>query len=253
MFIALLGGCAQIEGLLFDVREEPTEVSLSGYIYRGPFPDAEDPVISGEGASLEFLDEEGELLASAEEIYPETYPGYWQAILPPDAPFSLRIDGGGDCYPALWLGRSPPRDGLFPADAPAGSGTRAGVFGWPTALVDPFFESVAVAEGVTVEPLDDGQLAHLWGGPLDPDAIRGDRIYVQDGDGDEATVFAYAIDDATGSLVRTAAAPVHYFLAFNLAPGDITVSFEDDAGQVAVSTYTAAGGEIVAPWFFRGP
>lgn len=253
MLFLLLAGCDWVQGVVFDVHTSSGAAQLTGYVYRGPFPDAENSVVTGDAASLDFYDLGGEILASAEEQYPSTYPGYWRVELPVETDYQLVISDPDYGYPALWRGKSPPESGLFPPSASVGTGTRAGLFGWPASTVDPFFESVAVAEGVEIESLDPGTLVHLWGGPADRESIRGDRIHVVDGSGQEATVFAYAIDEDASALVRTAGSPVDYFLAFNLAPGDIVVSFEDESGQIASTTYAAVGGEIVAPWFFRGP
>ncbi|MCB9762880.1 MAG: hypothetical protein H6739_23975 [Alphaproteobacteria bacterium] len=254
MWLWLLAGCEVIGPFLYEVRAPTDEVTLSGYIYNGPFPSEDAPTITGKDASITAYDaDDGEtVLAAGEEIYPDTYPGYWQLTLPPETPYLMRIDGGADAWPALWAGESPPGDGLFPGTAALGDGVRAGVFGWPRDVTDDTFAAIAEQERVDLFDLADGAVVHLWGGPAVPEDIRGDRIYVEDGAGRPATVYAYAVDPESGALVRTNDAPVHHFFAFNLVPGAVLVRFEGDNND-ATTLYFTDGGEIVSPWFFEGP
>lgn len=252
MLLLPLLACATVEGYFHEVREDPETVALSGYLYRTISPDTEDPVVVGD-ALVEFTALDGGLLSAGEELYPNRYPGYWGADLPPNTEYELRVDQGEGSYPALWRGRSPVGDGFWP-----GSGAlleedqRAGVFGWQKDQVDGFFASVAEAEGVTIQALDDGQVVHVWGGPNSPDLVRGDGFQVIGGDGESAQVYTYGFDAISGELARTAGSPVHYILAFNLAPGEVVVAYEDDQGR-AETTYNALGGDLLAPWFFEGP
>ncbi|MCB9744944.1 MAG: hypothetical protein H6741_29180 [Alphaproteobacteria bacterium] len=252
MLLLTLLACELVEPFLHEVREAPTEVSITGYLYNGPFPDADDIVITGEEAVVRALDPEDgvSLLFEGQELYPETYPGYWGLVLEPEQPYLLRIDGGPGHYPALWSGVAPPGDGLFPSEAAVGDSLRTGIFGWPQDFVDAFFAQLAESEGVEIQDLALGEVCHLWGGPADPEAVRGDRITVEGGDGQPATVFAYTVDEETGGLVRTSDGPVYYFLAFNLAPGEVLVRFDGDAA--ATTLYPAEGGDLIAPWYFLG-
>lgn len=248
--LLLLPACELVEPFLYEVRTDPEEVSLSGYLYNGPYPDAEDPVITGSEAAVTALDPADgvTVIAEGEEPYPDTYPGYWSLTFAPEQEFLLRIEGGPEHYPALWAGRAPPGNGLFPSTAEVGAQQRAGVFGWPMELVDGLFAEIAASEGVDLQDLAEGEICHLWGGPFDPEAVRGDQLAVEGGDGEPATVFAYTLDADSGALVRTTAGPVYYFFAFNLAPGEVWVELDGEAS----TAYIAEGGDLISPWFFQG-
>lgn len=251
--LLLLTGCSVTDAWLAPGDDGDGLVSLAGYVYSSPFPESTDAIITGD-AQVEFFDLDGGSLAVAEEPFADDYPGYWRARLPPDTDYQLRIDGGEGTRPALWRGVSPPSSGFWPATAPVlEADQRAAVFGWDAALVDEFFASVGESEAISVDDLDDGESSHLWGGPANPDAVRGDSLRVVDGDGDEVAVYAYVIDPATLTLSRTSGSPVHYFVALNLAPGDISVAIDGADGGVAEATWRAEGGEVIAPWFFEEP
>ena len=44
-----------------------------------------------------------------------------------------------------------------------------------------------------------------------------------------------------------------YFMAFNLAPGEIVVQVIGESGEVAETTYRASAGEVVSAWWFEVP
>jgi len=236
--LLLLLSCDALDPFLQEVREPVTEVSYAGTVLASTF-DFETPF---SGGTMTWLDLDGGVLADGEEPNPTDSPGYWTAVLPPEEEYVLRADGGEGYYPAVVRGRSPGGNGLWFTGA---------LFGWPMALTDPYFTDTAIQIGVTLEPLTDGQVAYLWGA-VHPDAVEtfeGGRMTVIDGDGRETRASALVVEE-DGSFSLTDTPPADYFLAFNLAPGDITVLYDGAAGTVETLYPDVQGGDIVTPWFY---
>ena len=241
MILLLLMSCEALESfefLLYEVRQPVTEVSYAGSVLASTF-DFETPFTGG---TMTWLDMDGAELAVGEEPDPTNNPGYWTAVLPPETEFVLRVDGGEGYYPAVARGLSPAGNGLWFTGA---------LFGWPAELTDPYFVDTALQLGVTLEPLVDGQVAYLWGAvhPDSIDVFEGGRLTVIDGDGEEAPVSAWIVDES-GVFVPTDVPPADYFLAYNLAPGDVTVLYDGDDDTIETLYPDVQGGDVVTPWFY---
>lgn len=213
--------------------EEPTEVSIQGWVYDSPLSGEGEVVSTG---SVTYFDSNLVELVEAEQPFAD-YPGYWRATLPADEEYTVVIDGGEGYHPAIWKGRSPTGDALsFP------------VFGFRSDQVDPFFEELEAAITVDIH-VGTEDLVHLWGSPMDPESVSGAEIAVYNNEAARGVV-AFTINDE-GILEQTLDAPVHHFFAFNLEPGETSVVFEQD-GVVSEESYVAGPGEIIAPWYFEG-
>jgi hypothetical protein len=227
MLLFVLSACELLTPYLEEVREEPTEVYYGGNVVQGA-PNGENDLL--ESGLLAFWDLQGDLLAEAEQPYAAS-PGYWRAQLPISEPFLLRIEAE-DSYPALWRFLSPAQTGLWFTGA---------LFSWPHAQVDPFFEALGETLDVEIADLKTKEVVHLWGQVQNPeDASLGDWL-VRDGEGKRPIVYAFEITE-DGTLVETEQAPIHYFFAFNLSPGDI---------EVAGVNYAAQPGDLISAWWYE--
>ncbi len=230
--------------LLEEQRVDPVEVNWAGVVLADlPSEGATEELTDG---NVEFLDEDGEPLvlsdgsaATATQPWPDS-PGWWQVRVPVDVEVTVRVAGAEDADPALatmvWRGRTPTGRAYWMQGALF---TRE--LGW----LDDFLASVsATLPGTEVVPLADGAVAHLWGEPLDPEAWAGADIAVVDGEGAEATVLRYAVED-DGTLVE-ATDRVDLFLAVNLAPGPVTLSVTAADGRAFSTTWPARGGDLLS-------
>ncbi len=226
-------------GLCEDVEPGlPTEVLYTGAVTQGP--SGPDVPLMEEGV-LTFEDpQSGETIALGEQPYASSL-GVWRAVLEPGIDFQLRVESEG-AYPALWRGRAPEQDGLWYTGA---------LFSWPEEVWGGFIEQLA---GLEEAPLDlrTEDVVHLWGVPVDKDlatqALGPDRVVVIDGEGVEADVVLVG----AGEAEEGQDAPT-YFMAFNLAPGEIVVQVTGESGDVAETTYRARAGEVVSAWWFEVP
>ena len=100
--------------------------------------------------------------------------------------------------------------------------------------------------------LAEGTSVWLWGSPLDPEAWSGADVAVSDGDGAQGTLLSFAVND-DGSLAPSGPGPVDLFVAFDLAPGAITLSVEAVDGRAASQTWPTQPGELVSAAFFALP
>jgi len=225
----LLTGCVS----LTPSTEAPTEVSVQGWISQSPLAAEDEVMATGE---VTYFDLNLIELTAAEQPF-QNYPGYWRATLPADEEYNLVVDGGDGYYPALYRGRAPTGDALsFP------------IFGFNAAQIDPFFESLEEVIGVDIH-IGTEDLVHVWG-TVDPDyAVAGSEIAVYSNDA-AVGVFPFFIND-DGVLEQSVDDDADYFFAFNLAPGRVTVAFEED-GVVTEERYDCLGGEIVSAAYFRG-
>ncbi len=246
MWWFLLVGCEGVAnlcdatGLCYEERAALSEeVLYAGTVSQGPV--AEDVLLVEEG-SLSFADPStGGLLAEGSQPYASEL-GFWEVVLPRRAEFQLRIESP-DAYPTVWRGRAPNRRGWWYTGA---------LFSWPHAVWDSFAEELE-AQGMGPFPdLNDGERAALWGAPVDKNLqvipLGPGRVSVVDGDGLLAEVLLVgAAEVPEGESVPT------FFLAFDLAPGDITVLVSGESGEVVETHYTAQGGDVISAWWFEVP
>ncbi len=232
--------CDLIDPYLREVRTPPEEVSFSGNVMDSPL--VSDVLFSGagEGGMVWRFDEvlvEGEPYEVLGEENPSS-PGYWGAVLPAGERYQLRIDGGEGYYPAVFQDVAPAASALWFTGA---------IFGWPVEQAEPWLVDTSAQLGVS---LGGGGVAHLWG-YIDPDSQETfDPSLLEIVDGEGALAVAAAWDVAEdGSWVLTDAPPAVYFLAFNLAPGDVTLSL----GDLSVTYTDVRGGDLITPWSFVVP
>ncbi len=223
------------------IIEEGTEggdVAWYGTILDGPYT-GDNGVFSG--GELLAYDLEQELLAEGTEPDPDN-PGYWKLKVPPQTPIALHLAAEG-MLPTVWRGSTPGALGYWYTGA---------LFAYDDELWTPFFEQFDGQGGVTIEPLGD-EICWLWGAPLEPEAWAGAEIEIVDGSGEPATVLAYAITDDGLLAPAGGADAVTYILAFNLAPGDITVNVQAADGRAFSETWPAWPGEVVSAWYLALP
>ncbi len=222
------------------ILEEPTdgsEVNWYGTILDGPYT-GENGVLSGGEVLVYDLDEE--LVAEGTEPDADN-PGYWKLQVPPSTPVALHLAGQG-MLPTVWRGVTPGDLGYWYTGA---------LFAYEQELWLPFFEQFDGQGAVSIQPLGD-DVCWLWGSPADPDAWAGAAIELLDGAGQPAMVLAYHLSDQ-GELEPATTRSVQYFLAFNLAPGDVTLSVQAVDGRAFEETWPAWPGEVVSAWFLELP
>ncbi len=208
------------------IIEEPTDgadVAWYGTILDGPYT-GDNGVLSGGEVLVYDLDEE--LLAEGTEPDADN-PGYWKLRVPASTPVALHLAGEG-MLPTVWRGTTPSDLGYWFTGA---------LFAYDAEIWLPFFEQFDGQGGVSIEPLGD-EICWLWGSPSDPDAWAGADISIVDGVGQAATVLAYHLDD-DGLLAPAGDEPVLYFMAFGLAPGEVTLSVTAADGRSFDETWPA--------------
>lgn len=252
-----LTGCEALEPFLWEVRQPATEVSFAGSVLASAF-DFEAPFSGGtmewtapdgqpftDEDGRELVDAEGQPLGLGVEVDPDGSPGYWSVVLPAGAPYVLRADGDGDgdgYYPALYSGVSPDGNGLWFTGA---------LFGWPAELTDPYLEDTAAQIGLSLSPLSGGGVSHLWGSvhPDVVDTLEPGRLALIDGSGAAVDVVGWRIE-SDGSWSLAAEPPLDYFMAYNLTPGEITLTYDGRDGLVETTWADVRGGEVITPWYY---
>jgi hypothetical protein len=226
-------------GLCEDVEPGlPEEVFYAGAVTEGPSgPDV--PLM--EKGALTFEDPEtGQELAVGEQPDPSN-PGLWRAVLEPGVEYQVRIESE-NAFPAIWRGRAPQQNGFWFTGA---------LFSWPFEVWGEFVDQL---HGLEEDPanIQEAELVHLFGVPVDEALVTlplgPDRVVVTDGAGTQANVVFVEVSEP----VEGEDTPI-YFMAFNLAPGDITVQVTGESGELAETTYSARAGEIVTAWWFEVP
>ncbi|MBK7760828.1 MAG: hypothetical protein IPI35_31345 [Deltaproteobacteria bacterium] len=241
-----LTACAQLEGLLTEVRPPVTDVLLSGYVYSTPDPQTEADVLTAGGLTVE--DPDGEPIAEGEAYDPVGFPGYWLVEVPAETELLLRLTPAAEeGLTTVWRLRSPGGDAVWdgatgPADLPGYA-----LFTWPLALAQETFDAVATLAGAEPMDLEDPARCGLWGATADPEATDPSALTVTDAAGLAAPVVAVAVDPETGALSVATAPPVHYFFAFDLPVGAVDVALGE-----AETRFTCRGGELLTPWAFSG-
>ncbi len=222
------------------IYEETTDdgtVTWYGTVLDGPYT-GDNGVLSGGDVLVYDLDEE--LLAEGTEPYSDT-PGYWKLKVPPAESVAIHL-AGEDLLPTVWRGTTPTAQAYWYTGA---------LFGYHQESWLPFLEQFDGQGGISLEPLGD-EVCWLWGVPWDGDDWAGADITITGGDGEESVALAYTLDDE-GLLYETDSEPIDYFFAFNLAPGDVTVSVQAADGRQVEETWPAWPGEIVSAWYLALP
>lgn len=229
---ALAGGCVYLE----EQRVLPEQVYWSGTVLDGPY--ADDVGVFADG-SFEVTDLDGALVA--EGVPYEGAPGDWYVEVPVGIDVAVRLSGDGYAT-TVFRDRTPTGRAYWYNGA---------LFVRSAEDVASFFDELATAGLVEAPPasLSQGELAHLWGAPLDPAAWAGATITVTDGAGATQQALALTTDD-TGAIVAADGGDVDLFLAFDLAPGTVTVDVSGDGGA-ATWTSPALGGDLLHPIFFN--
>jgi hypothetical protein len=248
--IISLGACQ----FLTEVRDPPSEVNFGGTIYDGVPTGDDDPVLSV--GTVDFmvptidLAIDRQLLIDNGQIWAATQPyssspGYWQATLPVETKFAVRLEAEGS-YPSVFAGLSPSWDGYWFAGV---------LFSWDKAYTDDFMGGLADQLSVSLDDLNAGQSVHMWGLLRDDDEaqkLEGRHITVTDGEGVEARVYAFELTEE-GLLSENLGSPVHYFFAMNLAPGDVQLRLEGPSGDAVIEHYPTRGGDMIGAWWLGVP
>jgi len=192
---------------------------------------------------IDALVDAGQLWAASQPY--ESSPGYWQVTLPIDTQVAVRMETPSS-YPSVFTGRSPSWSGYWFAGV---------LFTWDRVYTTEFLASLAEQLSITLDDLDDGDSVHLWGVLRDDDQavkLEGRKITVIDGDGHDASVYPFELTE-DGFLAQNYDAPVHYFFAFNLAPGDIQLVLEGPSGDTVTEHYPTLGGDMIGAWWLGVP
>ena len=208
------------------------QVLWSGTILEDPYLGAEATGLAGGGLVAVDLDHD-ELADGAEA---ESSPGSYSVELPPGVPVAMRVSGPLHVS-TVFRGRSPASRGIW---------FNGALFARQAAPLQAFLDGVSLPGGGTPAALEDGERAHLWVEPAEPDAMRGGTIALVDGAGDPGAVLALTTAP-DGSLVEaTDDDAITLILGLDLAPGDVTLGLTAADGRVAETTWPARGGDLLA-------
>ncbi len=239
---------------LVEIREVPTDVEFGGVVYNGVVTGEDDERLT-EG-TVDFmvptvdLGEDRQALIDNEKLWEASQPyssspGYWEVTLPAEIELVVRLETEGS-YPSVFAGESPAWTGFWYAGV---------LFSWDREYTAGFLEDLADQLGVSLDDLDDGESVHLWGVVRDDDEaqrLEGRHITVTDGAGEEAQIHAFELTE-DGVLAENLGAPVHYFFALNLAPGDIQLRLEGSGGGTVTEHYPTLGGDMIGAWWLGVP
>jgi hypothetical protein len=246
LLLVSLTACAQLDGLLTEVRAPVTDVVLSGYVYSTPDPQTEADVLTAGVMTVE--DPDGAPIAEGAAYDPVGFPGYWLVEVPAETELLVRLTPADDLgLKTIWRLRSPGGDAVW--DGATGSADLPGyaLFTWPLSLAQETFDAVATLAGAEPMDLEDPARCGLWGATADPEATDPSALTLTDAAGLASPVVAVAVDPATGAMAVATAPPVHYFFAFDLPVGAVDVALGE-----AMTRYTCRGGELLTPWRFSG-
>lgn len=230
--LALLAGCIQLS----EVVTPPDEIAWTGWVY-GDLPGEDAPLL--EAGTLQVVDLEDQELATGAML--EEDPGYWQVTVPVDLEVAVRVDGGAQ-VPTVWRARTPTGRAYWLSGA---------LFAVADQTQAELFDSLEGWQGMSPADLSDGEVAHLWGTPWDPEAWAGATVEVEHAGG-SAPVALLAVD-TDGALIDAGAGRVDLFLAPDLEPGPVTLRVTAADGRRAETTWPARGGDLLSAFYFALP
>jgi hypothetical protein len=204
------------------------EVAWAGWVLVDQ--DREQVVADG---GLSFWLEGAEEPVEGGQPYEESYPGYWQVLLPAGAPVSVRVDSAGAARPTWWAGDAP---------LTAGSWFTGALF----AATDSWLGSLLSALGEDTEAWlaagADGVL--VIGYPANEALVCGDLTVGASGTTTQPT--CWSVDEVGVVRASAPADPVAWFVAV-AEPGEVVVAM---AG--AEERWTAEPGDLILPWYLVG-
>ena len=225
-------GCQYLE----ETRIEPTEVSWSGYLTHYE-PKTGDSVYASE-ATLDMVDLNDTLLITAGQPLSGNPAYYRFENIPVQTPIALRLSGN-DLTTMVWQGTTPSGTGMW---------LTGSIFTYHSQLHDEFLANVADIKSISIESLKEGEVAHLWGEPLNPQEWSNVEITATDGDNHSVEVHRFYYDE-DGNLAPATDGPVDLFLAFNLMPGLVTLSIIPQTGEIIETIYPTRGGDMLSAIF----
>ncbi len=226
--LLVLAGCTLLE----EQRTAATSALWSGWVY-ADLPSTDTPLL--EYGTLQAVDLDDVTLADGTQS--DANPGYWSITLPVDTDVALRVDGGSE-VPTVWRSRTPTGPAYW---------LSGGLFAVADTTAADMFAAIDGWQGFSPADLADGEVAHLWGSPLDPDAWAGATVTVTDSSG-ERPVALLAVDE-DGLLIDAGAGPIDYVLAPDLLPGTVTLTVSAADGTGLTETWPARGGDLLAAFF----
>lgn len=239
-----LTGCQYLE----EQRTLPEAVAWDGYVL-AQVSGLDETQVLAEG-SVTLVDLDGTELAAAAPI--EGFVGYWRfEEVPVATEVALRLEGtasgsepGAPLTPTVWRSRTP---------SGRASWLTGGLFLRDLAYTEDFLATLEGFPGVTVTPLSEGTVAHLWGEPWLPEEWSDVEVSVVGGDGLEGTVLLLVVEEDGTIREASGEEPVDLFLGLDLAPGTVTLTVETPEGAVAETSWPARGGEVLSAIYYALP
>ena len=115
-----------------------------------------------------------------------------------------------------------------------------------------FIESYFVNFDSNDEILWSDEVVHVWGQPLIPEDWSNVQIEIWDGDGTMVEVQTFAQVDSL--ISNDTSNGIQWFFAWNLSPGDITITITSNESNESISShYPTTGGEIISSLFYALP
>jgi hypothetical protein len=207
-------------------------VLWSGTVFEDPYLGTESTGLTGGGLVAVDL-ANAELAVGAES---ESTPGSYSLEVPAGADLAMRVTGPAH-VPTVFRGRAPTARGLW---------FNGALFGRQADPLAAFLDGIALPDGGAPADLGDGDVAHLWVEPAEPDALADATIDLVDGEGAPgAIVVLTTAPDGSLVLAESGDAPT-LILGLDLAPGDVTLALEAADGRTAETTWPARGGDLLA-------
>ena len=234
IFLLLLTACEiSIEEYLRDVQEPAEEIQWDGYVYWvGPVSGESDAL---DQATVTLSDLEETWTLTAEQPF-SAFPGFWRFDdVPVCSEVVLRVEGEST-VPMIWRDRAPDGDSRWSA-----------LYTMDLEEVDSYFSDITATSMQSVEPLAEGNVAHLWGSTWEPETWVDAELIVIDAVGDEHPVLAFHTDEETEALVESEPGdPIDVFYAFNLPEGQTTLIATSADGQSVQVDWPTRGGDLLS-------
>lgn len=238
--LVVLSGCR----FLVEQRTPPDEVTWSGSVYAEGDTGG---LVAFDAGSITVTDTDGQELAEATQ----SAQGYWEVRVPRDTEVAVRLEGpasdtGGafpPVVPTVWRGRTPSGRGYW---------LNGALIAMNALLIEQLLDQIGLLVSSSPTPLSDGSVAVLYGQPWTPSDWAGARLSVTDGSGADAPVVAFT-QNGDGTLSIASDGPLDLFIAYDLAPGTVTLTVRAPGRDPVRTTWPARGGDLLSAIYYALP